>query len=201
MKRWTIGELENTSLFELASVILGERSSRLNPYSPLASRLKEAQRLMENMDFISKNTGVDSASAEKTIEILYRDGYNSAAHLIEKLLIEKATTKIEAKSSELSNKKVHLNLGASAEVLEEMLSEYKYDIRMAFTDKREAALSMALKVLKEPDLLCCGGCGKFGYECVDGDGWCEEHDRVAYCDDEPCKFYELEDEEGKSNEE
>lgn len=201
MKRWTIKELENTSLFELASVILGKRSAGLNPYSPLASKLKEAQRLMENMDFSSKNTGVDSASVEKTIEILYRDGYNSAAHLIEKLLVERSVMKIEPESAELSNKKVHLNLSEAGKALEEILSEDRYSIRMAFTNEQEAALRMALKVLKEPDLLCCGGCGKFGYECADGDGWCDAHDRVAYCYDGPCKFYELEDEIEKPNEE
>ena len=201
MKRWTIKELENTSLFELASVILYERSSGLNPYSPLASKLKEAQHLMESLDLSSKNIKGDNTSIEKTLEILYRDGYNSAAHLIEKLLIERAVMKTEEESSELSNKKVHLNLGEVVEALEEIFSEDRYGIRMAFTDEQEAALSMALKILKETDSLCCGGCRKFGYECADGDGWCDEHDRVAYCDDEPCKFYELEDEEEKSNEE
>lgn len=49
---------------------------------------------------------------------------------------------------------------------------------------------VALHALKEPREMCCGGCQRFTDEDANGVGWCEEHDREAYCDEPPCGYFE-----------
>ena len=51
-----------------------------------------------------------------------------------------------------------------------------------FEPELDTAISVALHALQEPREMCCGGCQRFGDEDANGVGWCEEHDREAYCD-------------------
>jgi hypothetical protein len=59
-----------------------------------------------------------------------------------------------------------------------------------FEPELDTAISVALHALKEPREMCCGGCQRFTDEDVNGVGWCEEHDREAYCDEPPCGYFE-----------
>ena len=59
-----------------------------------------------------------------------------------------------------------------------------------FEPELDTAISIALYALKEPREMCCGGCQRFTDEDVNGVGWCEEHDREAYCDEPPCGYFE-----------
>ena len=84
MKRWTIKELNETTDLKFAACILNERRAPLNPYSPLAQKLGESKNMLLRMDgyLVGWGTGV-SLPPQTTIEILYRDGYTSAARQIE----------------------------------------------------------------------------------------------------------------------
>lgn len=59
-----------------------------------------------------------------------------------------------------------------------------------FEPELDTAISVALHALQEPREMCCGGCQRFGDEDANGVGWCEEHDREAYCDEPPCGYFE-----------
>lgn len=59
-----------------------------------------------------------------------------------------------------------------------------------FEPELDTAISIALYALKEPREMCCGGCQRFTDEDVNGVGWCEEHDREAYCDEPPSGYFE-----------
>ena len=59
-----------------------------------------------------------------------------------------------------------------------------------FESELDTAIGIALHALKEPREMCCGGCQRFGDEDANGVGWCEEHDREAYCDEPPCGYFE-----------
>lgn len=86
MERWTKSELEGTSDLKFASCILNERRNSLNPYSPLATKLASAARLIEEVDDYSRNGTGLKLSAEEIVHILYRDGYHCAAKLIESMM-------------------------------------------------------------------------------------------------------------------
>lgn len=59
-----------------------------------------------------------------------------------------------------------------------------------FEPELDTAISVALHALQEPREMCCGGCQRFEDEDANGVGWCEEHDREAYCDEPPCGYFE-----------
>lgn len=86
MKRWTIKEMAETSDLKFAACILNERRECLNPYTPLAQKLEKAKNLLLRMDsYLGGWSSGTDLPADKTVEILYRDGYHSAARLIEDL--------------------------------------------------------------------------------------------------------------------
>lgn len=89
MKRWTIKELAEMSDLKFAACILNERRTPLNPYSPLDQKLETAKNLLLRMDGYLGGWGSGTTiPADKILEILYRDGYHSAARLIECLLAD-----------------------------------------------------------------------------------------------------------------
>lgn len=45
--RWTLEELENTDNITFAACILNERRNKLSPYSPLAAKLKAAEKELD----------------------------------------------------------------------------------------------------------------------------------------------------------
>lgn len=49
MDRWTQEELEKTDDLEFAVAILNERRNKLNPYSPLSTKLAAAARAIEEI--------------------------------------------------------------------------------------------------------------------------------------------------------
>lgn len=86
MKRWTIREMAETSDLKFAACILNERRECLNPYTPLAQKLEKAKNLLLRMDsYLGGWSSGTDLPTDKTVEILYRDGYHSAARLIEDL--------------------------------------------------------------------------------------------------------------------
>ena len=71
---------------KFAACILSERRAPLNPYSPLAQKLEESKNMLLRMDGYLAGWGIGaSLPPQKVVEILYRDGYHSAARLIEDL--------------------------------------------------------------------------------------------------------------------
>ena len=67
---------------------------------------------------------------------------------------------------------------------------YQKQSKGHFEPELDTAISVALHALQEPREMCCGGCQRFGDEDANGVGWCEEHDREAYCDEPPCGYFE-----------
>lgn len=66
MDRWTMQELKDTDDISFAVAILGERKKGLNPYSPLAKKLDEAARTLEEIKhekdrFIARISGIPDA--------------------------------------------------------------------------------------------------------------------------------------------
>lgn len=59
-----------------------------------------------------------------------------------------------------------------------------------FEPELDAAISLALYALQEPREMRCGGCQQFVDKDANGTGWCEEHDRKAHCDEQPCGHFE-----------
>lgn len=57
MKRWTIEDLEKTTDLEFAACILNERRASLNPYTPLARKLENAENRIRRMDELKKAIG------------------------------------------------------------------------------------------------------------------------------------------------
>lgn len=74
--------------------------------------------------------------------------------------------------------------------IEEIFNQDRYGIRTSFTDDQEAAIALALNALKNPECMCCGYCKNMTDEDAQGRGWCQQHNREAYCDDFPCGDYE-----------
>lgn len=93
MKKWTIKELDEASNLKFAACILSERRAPLNPYSPLAQKLEESKNMLLRMDGYLAGWGTGaSLPPQKVVEILYRDGYHSAARLIEDLTADLGAT-------------------------------------------------------------------------------------------------------------
>lgn len=87
MRRWTIKELDEESDLKLAACILSERRERLNPYSPLATKLKSSENLLLRMDEYLGDCGIGSGiSAKRVVNTLYQDGYTDAVRLIERMV-------------------------------------------------------------------------------------------------------------------
>lgn len=84
---------------------------------------------------------------------------------------------------------MEINLGQAIKVLEEMFEHDALGIMITVSDEQEAAIKLAYNALKEPECMSCGYCQKFVDEDMSGNGWCEEHDRPANCDDRPCLKY------------
>ncbi len=83
-KRWTIKDLAKTSDLKFAACILNERRTPLNPYTPMAQKLEHSKNMLLRMDAYLNGWGSGTSQpTSKTLEILYRDGYHSAARLIE----------------------------------------------------------------------------------------------------------------------
>ena len=93
MKRWTIKELSETTDLKFAACILRERRAPLNPYSPLAQKLEDSKNMLLRMDgYLTWWGSGASLPPQKVVEILYRDGYHSAARLIEDLTADLGAT-------------------------------------------------------------------------------------------------------------
>lgn len=74
--------------------------------------------------------------------------------------------------------------------LKELLEVDSLGIAASMTDEQIEAVRVAYRALKNPDSLTCGCCQRMVDETTEGDGWCEEHDRKAFCDDPACPHYE-----------
>lgn len=74
--------------------------------------------------------------------------------------------------------------------LKEMLETDSLGILDSMSDEQIAALKVAYRVLTTPECMACGWCRRFVDETAEGDGWCEEHDREAMCNDLACGYYE-----------
>ena len=74
--------------------------------------------------------------------------------------------------------------------LKEMLETDSLGILDSMSDEQIAALKVAYRVLTTPECMACGWCRRFVDETAEGDGWCEEHDREAMCNDPACGYYE-----------
>lgn len=69
MDRWTIEELEKIDDIDFAVAILNERRNRLNPYSPLSTKLRETVNTLtmiraEKERFLGRITGQQIEEAE-----------------------------------------------------------------------------------------------------------------------------------------
>lgn len=69
MDRWTIEELEKIDDIEFAVAILNERRNRLNPYSPLSTKLRESANTLtmiraEKERFLARIMGQQIEEAE-----------------------------------------------------------------------------------------------------------------------------------------
>ena len=51
MDRWTIEQLKNMDDVVFATCILNERRKKLNPYAPLAEKIKQAVKTLEKISF------------------------------------------------------------------------------------------------------------------------------------------------------
>lgn len=74
--------------------------------------------------------------------------------------------------------------------LKEMLETDSLGILGSMSDEQIEAVKLAYHALRNPECMACGYCQRFVDETVDGDGWCEEHDRKAMCNDPACGCYE-----------
>lgn len=91
MKRWTIKELKEASNLKFAACILSERRAPLNQYAPMAQKLGEAQNLLLRLDSYMNGWGSEALMVkDQTLDALYRDGYHSAARMIEKMVADRA---------------------------------------------------------------------------------------------------------------
>lgn len=77
--------------------------------------------------------------------------------------------------------------------LEEMLEIDSLGIVGSMSDEQIAAIKKAYQALKNPECMTCGYCQRFANETAEGDGWCEQRDRKAFCDDPACGYYELDE--------
>lgn len=74
--------------------------------------------------------------------------------------------------------------------LKEMLEVDSLGILGSMSDEQIEAIRMAYRALKNPECMTCECCQRFVDETAEGDGWCEEHDRKAMCNDPACGYYE-----------
>ena len=78
----------------------------------------------------------------------------------------------------------------AVKTIHEIFEEDAYGLRDTMTDEQSEAIWMALNALEFPECMNCGGCQRFVDEDTEGNGWCEEHDRSANCEDSVCGYYE-----------
>lgn len=83
-----------------------------------------------------------------------------------------------------------MNKAEAEKTLKEMLEVDSLGILGSMSDEQVTAVTMAYRALKNPDCMTCEYCQRFVDETVEGDGWCEEHDRKAMCNDPACGYYE-----------
>lgn len=83
-----------------------------------------------------------------------------------------------------------MNRNEAISVIKEIFAEDTIGIRDTFTDEQLEAIKLALAALENPECMSCGYCRKFVDEDVEGQGWCEQHDREVLCTDYPCSHYE-----------
>lgn len=83
-----------------------------------------------------------------------------------------------------------MNKAEAEKTLKEMLEVDSLGILGSMSDEQVTAVTMAYRALKNTDCMTCEYCQRFVDETVEGDGWCEEHDRKAMCNDPACGYYE-----------
>ncbi len=83
-----------------------------------------------------------------------------------------------------------MNKAEAEKTLKELMEVDSLGILSSMSDEQITALNMAYRVLKNPECMTCGYCQRFADETVEGDGWCEVHDRRAMCSDSACGHYE-----------
>lgn len=83
-----------------------------------------------------------------------------------------------------------MNKAKAEKTLKEMLEVDSLGILGSMSDEQITAVTMAYQALKNPDCMACEYCRRFVDETTEGDGWCEEHDRKAMCNDPACGYYE-----------
>lgn len=74
--------------------------------------------------------------------------------------------------------------------MEELLEIDSLGILLSMSDEQIEAVRMAYRVLKYPESATCGYCQRITDELSVGEGWCEQHDRKAFCNAPACPHYE-----------
>ena len=98
--KWSDEKLDDMSSLEFAARILNEQKEKLAPSTRFYRKLDDAADFILEIDKYSQEIPDTGFSVEKTVELLYRDGYHSAARLLEKMLAEIAANRSVYKTND-----------------------------------------------------------------------------------------------------